>query len=641
MNTVEQLLPDFTKLDADQVREQVFAAIETYEQAITQLEAAEPTVADFLVPFDEATGEYDRVLGVAFTAISSIGGPQWNQLESDLNEPLTKLGLRIDTSDALYERFKTLAQQDLDEESAHYVQTELKDFEVGGITLSEPDRAQLEQLDLKIADLTTEYSQRVKNMLTKPAVVDGQEYPLNNFTMPLALVQVPQAGVRAQILEASTSRGWGSDPATDTRGLVQQITQLRDTRAKLLGFDSHADLVLETETATSTTAVRDLRQMVGTQALKRVEEEAQTLQADAQADGLEELRASDWPYYEQRRKHHELGLSDEALSPYLELWHVLEKGVFYAAQKLYGITLVHRPDLTGIDDSSRVYEVSREDGQPLGLFIADPYTRDGKSGGAWMNELVTGYAGNNYQSIIINCANFTPPEPGHEKHLVWDEVETCFHEFGHALHGFLSRTRYHGTGGTNVPRDFVEFPSQLNEMWAFNPSVIASYARNKDGEVLPEELRVKLAASKSFGQPYSTAEYCAAALLDQYWYSRERDRGPADVGDYEQWALQQAGMNHPLVPPRYRTTYFPHAFTVGYDAGYYSYMWSEMLVGEVEQWFAAHEHTSGDGGLNREAGQQLERAVLSRGNSREPMDSFRALLGRDPRPEAVVQRRGL
>ena len=259
-----------------------------------------------------------------------------------------------------------------------------------------------------------------------------------------------------------------------------------------------------------------------------------------------------------------------------------------------------------------------------------------------MDALIQGYENTQYESIIINCANFEPVQGSQTKFLVWDEVETLFHEFGHALHGFLSRTQFAGTAGTKVPADFVELPSQLNEMWAFHPQVIENYARHPDtGEVLPADMRSQLQGSQSFGQAHATVEYCASALLDHLWYRDGQILDVEDVEAFERKALAQVGLDCDLVPPRYRSTYFPHAFTVGYDAGYYSYMWSEAMVAECEQWLRTKGAHDGDGGLNRQAGRAVEREILSRGSSRDPLESFKALIGHEASASAVLSRRGL
>ena len=475
-------------------------------------------------------------------------------------------------------------------------------------------------------------------MLATSVSVAGREYTLNNFTNQLALAQLDDPTARAQLLAKSMERGFGGE--FDTRGIVTEMARQRNARAKLLGFNNHAEVVLETEMAPSTNAVYQLLSDVSKAAVQASKGDEEELTRRAQADGLERFTASDWLYYQEKKKADVLGLSSQALKPYLEMWNVLENGVFFAANKIYGVSAKRRTDLSGWDPSMRVYEIEDEASKSLGIFLIDPFTRAGKSGGAWMDSLVQGYLATDYESIIINCANFEPVEDG-PKFLVWDEVETLFHEFGHALHGFLSKTRYASTAGTAVPRDFVELPSQLNEMWAYNPTVIENFARHfETGKVMPEQMRAQLRDSKTFGQAHATVEFCASALLDQAWYSSEISEDE-DVAQFEAEALEKAGVASDLIPPRYRSTYFPHAFTVGYDAGYYSYMWAEALVAECENWFRTVAAIDGDGGLNRQAGRRITDAILSRGSSRDPRESFRELIGHDASAKAILSRRGL
>ncbi|WP_072341664.1 M3 family metallopeptidase [Actinomyces urinae] len=638
MSNIEKVLPDFSKYNAAECERVAFEAIAAYRAEIGALEDAPASIEGFLIPFDEAEFEFDCAIGPVYTLISAVGGPEFDALEEKLDEPLTKLQTWLMTNEALYARFVELSKQDLDAESAYMVSEQIKEFRLGGIDLDANGRKALEEADLTISQLATRYGQIVSKMLATPVTVAGREYTLNNFTNQLALTQLDDPKARAQLLAKSMERGFGGE--FDTRGIVTEMARQRNTRAKLLGFNNHAEVVLETEMAPSTEAVYKLLSDVSKAAVAASKVDEVELTRRAQADGLEHFAASDWLYYQEKQKADVLGLSAHALKPYLEMWNVLENGVFFAANKIYGVSAKRRTDLSGWDPSMRVYEIEDEVGKSLGIFLIDPFTRAGKSGGAWMDSLVQGYSATDYESIIINCANFEPVEDG-PKFLVWDEVETLFHEFGHALHGFLSKTRYSSTAGTAVPRDFVELPSQLNEMWAYNPTVIENFARHfETGEVMPEQMRTQLRDSKTFGQAHATAEFCASALLDQAWYSCEISEDE-DVAQFEAEALEKAGVASDSIPPRYRSTYFPHAFTVGYDAGYYSYMWAEALVAECENWFRNVAAIDDDSGLNRQAGRQITDAILSRGSSRDPRESFRELIGHEASAKAILSRRGL
>ncbi|WP_141553829.1 M3 family metallopeptidase [Gleimia coleocanis] len=641
MSQIEKRLVDFSELTPEECQKRFDAATETYLKAVTELETAEATVVGFLEPLDEISAAFSEAISVLFHMTSAVGGADYEAVEGYMFSKMTEVDAQYRTNKAIYEKFVALESQELDEESATLVETELLKFRLGGIALSAKDQAELASLNKEIAQIATQYSQRVSKQLATEWEIDGQKFTPNNYTLQAVLADLTDPALRAKLLEKSLERGFGNDPETDTRHLVKAIVEARFKRAQLLGYPTHADLVIAEETAPSVSAAQQILSEVGKAALKKLNEEAKEYATLAAEDGVTEFKTSDWAFYEGKAKEAALGLSNEALKPYLELWTVLEQGVFFAANRLYGITATYRPELKGWDPSCRVYEIHDENGKSLGLFIADMFTRPGKSGGAWMNSLIQGYAGTDHESIIINCCNFTPVAEGEKKYLIWDDVETLFHEFGHALHGLLSKTKYALTAGTNVPRDFVELPSQLNEMWAYHPEVIANFARHAEtGEVIPAEMLAQLQKSKTFGQAYTTVEFTASALLDQLWYTAN----PAEIGSVEEFeadALRRSGVYSELVPPRYRTTYFPHAFTVGYDAGYYSYMWAEALVAECEQWFRNVVAVDGDGGLNREAGRKIEAEILSRGASRKPNDSFVALIGHDARAETILTRRGL
>ena len=351
-------------------------------------------------------------------------------------------------------------------------------------------------------------------------------------------------------------------------------------------------------------------------------------------------------------------MDDATLAPYLELGNVIEKGVFYAANRLYGVTFHEREDLAAhmYDPDMRVWEVrdgaAAAPGQDpqqaplLGLFVGDYYARTGKSGGAWMNNLVEQSHLTGRKPVVINCLNLTKPASGPTL-LTWDNVITAFHEFGHALHGLFADSYWPSASGTNVPRDVVEFPSQVNECWALHPQVLASYATHVDtGEPMPEALAAQLRSQGSFGEGYATTEYLGAALLDQAWHTLAPEQVPTEAGDveaFEHAALAGYGIDDALVPPRYRTTYFQHIFAGGYSGAYYAYIWSEVMDADTVAWFRTDGEgaVDGDGGLNRTAGERFRREFLSRGDSRDPLVSFRAYRGRDPQRQALLVRRGL
>ena len=448
-------------------------------------------------------------------------------------------------------------------------------------------------------------------------------------------------------------RGLGGEH--DTRAIVVELVRLRAERAALLGFDHHAALVAAESAAGTTPVVAGMLERLTAPAMSNARRDAQVYAARMEADPAtapgEEFGPADWPRYEEAERKERFGVDDATLAPYLELSNVIDKGVFYAANRLYGLSFRERTDLAEhmYDPTMRVWEVLDGEGPQapvLGLFVGDFYAREGKQGGAWMNSLVDQSHLTGRRPVVINCLNIEAPDDGPAL-LTWDQVITAFHEFGHALHGLLADTFWPSASGTNVPRDVVEFPSQVNEKWALHPQVLASYARHIDtGEPVPEEIAAQLRAQGSFGQGYATTEYLGAALLDQAWHTltpREAPDQAEQVEAFEHRALAEAGIDDALVPPRYRSTYFSHIFSGGYAAAYYAYIWSEVMDADATQWLRTDGQGGRDGdlGLNRRAGERFRREFLAWGDARDPGESYRALTGRDPRIEPLLDRRGL
>jgi peptidyl-dipeptidase Dcp len=371
-------------------------------------------------------------------------------------------------------------------------------------------------------------------------------------------------------------------------------------------------------------------------AVANAEREAAELAKAAAEDGITEIEAHDWAYYSERVRQSAFQLDAAALRPWFELERVLHDGVFHAAGLVYGVTFTERPDLTAYHPDARVFEVFNEDGTALGLFIGDFHARDTKRGGAWMNELVTQSELLGKASVVVNNLNIAKPAAGEPVLLTWDEVRTLFHEFGHALHGLFSDVHYPFFAGTKVPRDFVEFPSQVNEMWMVRPEVLANYARHHvTDEPLPADVVERMAAAERFGQGFRTVEYLAATLLDWAWHTVSAGEEIADAEEFEAAALARFGLAVAAIPPRYRTAYFNHVFSSDYSAGYYAYIWSEVLDADTVEWFATN------GRSVRESGEIFRAGLLSRGGSRPALDCFREVVGRDPEIGPLLARRGL
>jgi peptidyl-dipeptidase Dcp len=434
-------------------------------------------------------------------------------------------------------------------------------------------------------------------------------------------------------MRASLARGRRGNEY-DNRDVLLRIVRLRAERAELLGFPNHAAVVTADETAKTPEAVDGLlSSLVGAAARNADDERA----VRSRTVGFD-IESWDWAYATEILRGEQFAADSTALRPYFEADRVLHDGVFHAAGALYGLTFSERPDLHGYNDEVRVFEVTGDDGEPVGLYLLDLYTRDGKRGGAWMNPVVEQSELLGTLPVVVNNLNVAKPSAGSPTLLIQDEVETLFHEFGHALHGLIARTTYPRFSGTNVERDFVEFPSQVNEMWLSWPSVLANYAKHHEtGAPLPPELVLGLSESEGFNEGFGTTEYLAAALLDQAWHRLSAADAAAvtSVEDFERSALKSAGIAVEAVPPRYSSTYFAHTFSGGYDAGYYGYIWSEVLDADTVEWFRDN------GGLDRAAGRRFAERLLGVGGAKDPLEAYRDFRGRDAEVGPLLRRRGL
>jgi peptidyl-dipeptidase Dcp len=569
--------------------------------------------------------------------------------------------------DALYGKRASLG---LDPESLQLLTRYHTQFVRAGAQLSAADQKRLREINEQISTLTTRFRQNVLKATADGAVVvdkvsdldgltpvqigaaaqaaaarglkDKWLISLQNTTNQPSLASLTNRELRERIYRASVSRGLSG--ATDNREIVTQMVKLRAERAKLLGYPNHAAYVLEDESAGNPTAVADMIRQVAPAALKRAREEAADIQKliDAQAAARAvpsfQLQPWDWSFYaEQVRKAH-YAFDQAQVAPYLELEHVMQDGLFYAAHELYGLSFKERKDLPVYQPDVRVFEVSDADGKPLALFIADYFARDNKQGGAWMNSYVAQSKLMKLRPVVANHLNIPKPQPGQPVLLTFDEVTGMFHEFGHAIHGMLSNVHYPTLSGTAVPRDFVEYPSQYNEMWAREPKVVAHYAHDyRSGAPMPPELLAKVLAAQKFNQGYATLEYVEAAQVDLAWHliTAAQAPQPAAVPDFEAAALKDAGLEYGPIQPRYHSDYFSHIFAGGYSAGYYAYLWSEVLARDTGQWFHTH------GGMTRENGDTLRRMVLSRGRTEDPQVLFRNFYGHAPDIAPLLEYRGL
>ncbi len=552
----------------------------------------------------------------------------------------------------------------LDPESAYLLERYYKDFVRAGAKLSDPDKEKLQKINAELATLQTQFEQNVlKEKNASSVVVDRKEdlvglsdnemaalnaaakaehkegkfvIQLQNTTGQPLLGSLQNRQLRQLIMQTSLARNsHGGD--FDTRNIVLRTAQLRTQKAKLLGYANWAAYQLEDQTAHDVPTVNKLLADLAPPAVANAKREAADMQkiVDEEKGGFQ-IASWDWASYSEKVRKARYAFDESQLRPYYELNHVILDGVFFAAGKLYGLTFKERHDIPVYQPDVRVFEVYDRDGKPLALFLGDYYARPSKRGGAWMNAYVQQSDLFATKPVVANHLNIPKPPPGESTLLTHDEVRTAFHEFGHALHGMFSKVKYPRFSGTSVPRDFVEYPSQVNEMWATWPEVLKNYAKHyKTGEPIPQALLDKVLVAEKFNQGYKTTEYLAASLLDQAWHQLNPPDVPKDAVGFEAEALHKAGVDFPPVPPRYRSFYFSHAFAGGYSAGYYSYLWSEVLDADTVEWFKEH------GGLKRENGDRFRAVLLSRGGSADALGLFKNFVGRDPYIEPLLKRRGL
>lgn len=627
--------------------------------------AEPPTFENTIVALEKSGRLLSRVSSVFFNLAGSNANDEIQRVQAEMAPRLAAHADAINLNPALFARINSLFERKdelgLDTESLRLLERHHTDVRRAGAGLHEADQKRLRELNEQLSTLSTRFQQNLLKDTNELAVVvddvaelaglgedeiataaetAGEEgkYVLK-LTLPTAqaaLASLEDRALRERIFTASVSRG-NRGNESDNNGVVAELVRLRAERAAVLGFPDHASYVIEDETAKTAQAAVGLLERLAPVAVANAKAEAEELQRYLEADipGAV-LRPWDWAFYAERVRKDRFEVDTAALRPYFELNRVLTDGVFFAASKLYGLSFTEREDLPKYHPEVRIFEVFDADGSELGLFLLDYYARDSKRGGAWMNNFVDQTKLLGTKTVVVNVLNVAKPPAGEPTLLTFDEVVTAFHEFGHALHSLLSDVEYPMFSGTNVPRDFVEYPSQVNEMWMLWPEVLANYAKHHvTGEPLPQEQIDKLLASQQYGEGFSTTEYLAASLLDQAWHALGTEDNVDDVQRFEAEALTKAGVALEAVPPRYRTTYFAHIFSGGYSAGYYSYIWSEVLDADTVQWFREN------GGLSRENGDHFRRELLGRGGSVDPMAAFRAFRGRDPEIEPLLKRRGL
>ncbi len=629
-----------------------------------------PATFDNTIVALERSGELLNRVDTVFGALTSAHTTdEMKKIDVEYSPKLQAHADAIALNAKLYARVKALfdarASLGLDAEAARLLERYHIRFVRAGAQLGEEQKTRLKAINAELATLGTQFSQNLQNDTNASAVVVDTKEELEGMsdqqiaaaaeaakarklegkyvislilpTPQPALTNLKNRALRERIHTASVQRG-NRGNEFDNKAVLARIAQLRAERAALLGYATHADFVLEVETAKSRKAVNDLLAKLAPAAVANARREAADLQkmVDAQKGGFK-LAAWDWAYYAEQVRKARYDFDESQMKPYFELNRVLQDGVFYMAQRVYGLTFKERKDLPVYQEDVRVFEVFEEDGKAHGLFLFDPYSRESKRGGAWMNSYVrqSGLFGDS--PVVANHLNIPEPPTGQPTLLTFDEVNTMFHEFGHALHGLFSKVKYPFFAGTAVPRDFVEYPSQVHEMWVTWPEILKNYAKHyQTGAPMPLALVDKVKAAEKFNQGFTTTEYLAASLLDQAYHQLPAGQAAIkDVTAFEKAALQKAGALVSEVPTRYRSTYFNHIFGGGYSAGYYAYIWSEVLDADTVEWFKEQ------GGLKRANGDTFRQKLLSKGGSVDAIDLFKGFRGRAPDIKPLLERRGL
>jgi peptidyl-dipeptidase Dcp len=669
-STVPFGAPPFDKIhDADYQP----AIQEGMRRHLTEVDA----IADQSVPatFDNTIVALERsgeMLTRVLKAFGGVTGANTNdvlqQVQSDEAPMLAAHTDAIYLNEKLFQRVQAIFDQrnhvKLTPEQKYLVERYHLDFVRAGARLSEPDKARLRALNQEESTLTTDFQNKLLNATKASALVIDDSARLEGLsaadiaaaaeaakerglagkwviTLQNTTQQPPQESlrrrdVRRQLFEASMHRAERGD-SNDTRGIIQRLAVLRAERAELLGYSTAADYILEDQMAKTPAAAIKLLTEIGAPAIDKAHSEARKMQAliDSEHGGFA-LEPWDWQLYAERVRKAEYDLDESQIKPYFELDRVLHDGIFYSATQLFGITFTERKDIPVYHPDVRVFEVFDADGSSMALFYADFFRRDNKSGGAWMDSFVDQARLIGTKPVVFNVANFTKPAPGQPALLSFDDVNTMFHEFGHALHGMLSNVEYPLLSGTNVPRDFVEFPSQFNEHWALEPTVFAHYAKHhQTGQPMPSELAARIKRARTFNQGFAMTEYIAAALVDMSWHTLAPDALISDIAAFERKTLEKYRANVREVPPRYNTSYFAHIWDGGYQAGYFAYLWAEVLDHDAYAWFCEN------GGLTRANGQRFRDLILSRGGTQDVAVLYRTFRGRDPSVEPLLVERGL
>ncbi|WP_299120149.1 M3 family metallopeptidase [uncultured Tenacibaculum sp.] len=661
-STLDYGAPDFTKIKDEHFMPAILEGMKVQNEEIAKIvENKEvPTFENTILALEESSKTLDNVTAVFYALAGANTNDTIKDIQKELAPKFSKHNDDILLNTELFAKIKTvyntLDTLNLDEESKHLVKEYYKKFVKAGANLSEDKKEKLKEINSEIASLSNDFGKKLLDASKKGGVVvedkgklkglseekiksiekDGKyEIQLINTTQQPSLQALENREVRKDLFEKSIHRTDAGE--YNTSDLVKKMVSLRAEKAKILGFDNYASWSLQGTMASTPAKVFEMFNGLIPGSLEKVASEVKEIQAEINKEGGDfKLTPYDWNHYAEKVRKSKYNLNEEEVKPYFEVTNVLEKGVFYAATKLYGITFKKRTDIPTYHPDVVVYEIFEEDGSPLGLYYGDFFARDSKRGGAWMSAFVKQSKLRGQKPVIYNVCNSPKPAEGEPALISFDEVETMFHEFGHALHGLFGNQKYASISGTSTSRDFVEFPSQFNENWATHPEVLNNYALHyKTGEVIPASLLKKIKDAGTFNQGYSMIENLCSSNLDMQWHTISVDDKIEDVAKFEEEALSKMKLKVSEVPPRYRSTYFAHIFSGGYAAGYYSYLWTEMLSHDAYDWF------KNNGLLTRENGQKFREQILSKGNTMDYAEMYKTFAGRDPKATPMLKARGL
>ncbi|WP_288443649.1 M3 family metallopeptidase [uncultured Chryseobacterium sp.] len=657
--------PEFDKIKNEHFKPAFNYGLKQHEAEIIKIanNPAAPTFENTIVAL-EKSGEVLRRAQIVFSNLTSANtNPTLQALDEEYAPIFAAHSDKLYLNENLYKRIQSIKEDGLDSESKRLVQYYKQNFEIAGANLSAADKEKLKQLNQELASLSTQYANKLLEARKQGGVFfsDAKELDglsadeiaaaasdaktagqpgkyllaLQNTTQQPLLQNLKNRTTREKLFKASWTRAEKGD-ANDTRSTIEQLAKLRLKKAQILGKKNFAEWKLQDQMAKTPEAATKLMNQIATPAVETARLEAKDIQdlIDQQKGGFK-VEPWDWNFYAEQVRKAKFDLDEIEIKPYFEITTVLEKGVFFAAEKFYGLTFKKRTDLPVYHPDVVTYEVFDHDGKSIAIYYLDFYTRDSKNGGAWMSNFVEQSYLLGTKPVIVNCYNYQKPAPGKPSLISYDDVSTIFHEFGHSIHGMFASQKYPSLSGTNVPRDFVEFPSQINEHWALDPVVLKNYAVHYETkQPIPQALVDKIKKASTFNQGYMTTELVSAAELDMDWHTVSNENQFIPVLDFEKQSLASHGFNLATVPPRYHTPYFAHIWGGGYSAGYYAYLWSETLDNDAWEWI------SKNGGLTRENGDRFRKYILSVGNSVDLNQAFRDFTGHDPDIKPLLRNRG-